>query len=67
MEVGKLCGSLENDQTWGSEMEEMTTETVGSGQFGKGLECQMGEFGFILRNKREVTCIGVLWFGDVEK
>lgn len=25
---------------------------VGGGQFGKGLECQMEEFGFILQNKR---------------
>lgn len=48
-------------------MEEMNTQTVGGGQFGKGLECQMEEFGFILQNKREVTCIRVLWFGNVEK
>ena len=27
----------------------------------------MEEFGFILQNKTEVTCIGVLWFGSVEK
>lgn len=40
---------------------------MGGGQFGKGLEHQMEEFGFILQNKTEVTCIGVLWFGSVEK
>ena len=40
---------------------------VGGGQFGKGLECQMEEFGFILQNKREVTCIGVLGLANVGK
>lgn len=34
---------------------------------GRALKHQMEEFGFILQNKTEVTCIGVLWFGSVEK